>query len=649
MELAPPTPVAEPPPSFRRQPFWLLVLAILVGWQGWMTLQLFGPDRPWQRLLDEQPVLSGRHPLHLYHGFLGAAGFWQRGALSCYDPFFQAGYPKTPVFDGGSRPAELFLGLAGGGYSPRAYKIGLAVVCCLIPLLLVLAARGAGLGPGAACLAGALGMLIWWGDPCQKLLNAGDLDLLLSVFSALVHLGLLLWFHRLPNLAAWTGLLLSGCVGWFAQPLLFTLLLVPMLLVYYHGVGVRHRFGWHLALLAGLVGGLALNTFWLIDWVEYWWLRVPLPNGERLLAHRTFESFWMCSLWGCSADRGLALLLFVSGGLGITIYALQRERVTARLFALGTGGLLLLALAGTAWEPLGRLGAPQLLMPSLFFAVLPAVHAWHWLGERLAVWTGAGWRAAALTAGLLIGVGWLLRADLATLTARLDGTVPLTIGLNDDRQALLGALRQHTTSEARILWEDRRKPATGSLWTALLPLWTQRAFIGGLDPEATMEHGAISLVERQLAGRPLADWNNADIELYCRRYNLGWVVCWSPAAVDRLNAWCQSGLAQRAAVMPLDGETAYLYTLNRPRNFVLKGQARWLTADCRRIVLGDVVPEDGRVVLSLHYQAGIQISPSQVRLEREPDPHDPIPLVRLRMAGPVTRITLSWEGGRGEE
>ncbi|MBL8794930.1 MAG: hypothetical protein JNM56_13560 [Planctomycetia bacterium] len=614
-----------------------------------MTLQLFGPNQPWQRLLDDQPVLSGRHPLHLYHGFLGAAGFWQRGGLSCYDPHFQAGYPKTPVFDGGSRPAELFLGLAGGGYSPRAYKLGLAVVCCLVPLLLVLSARGAGLGPGAACLAGALGMLIWWGDPCQKLLHAGDLDLLLCVFSALVHVGLLLWFHRLPNLAAWFGLLLSGCVGWFAQPLLFTLLLVPLLLVYYHSVGVRHGLGWHLALLVGLVGGLTLNAFWLIDWVEYWWLRVPLPSGERLLVHRTIEAFWSCSLWGGSADRALTVLLIVSGGMGVVIFAHCRERVRARLFALGMGGLLVLALAGTAWEPLGRVGAPQLLMPALFFAVLPAVHAWQCLGNRLAHWIGGVGRAALLLIVVLALGGWLLRADLTTLTARLDGTAPLTVGLDPERQSLLALLQQQTTPEARILWEDRRKPVCGSLWTALLPLWTQRAFVGGLDPDATMEHGAISLVERQLAGRPLSDWSDADLELYCRRYNLGWVVCWSPAAIARLDAWSQAGLARRTASVPLDGATAHLYRLSRPHSFVLKGQARWLVADCRRIVLGDVVPDDGRVVLSLHYQAGIQAAPSQVQVEREPDPHDPIPLVRLRLNGPVSRITLSWEGSRVNE
>src|SRR5262245_59473041 len=166
----------------------------LVAWQGWMTLTLFGSDRPWQRLLDDQPIISGRHPLHLYHGYLGASSFYEHGTLCCYDPGFQAGYPKTPVFDNASRPAELFLILAGGAYRPAAYKLGLAAFCLAVPLLLLLAARGAGLDRGTSCLAVALGMLVWWGAPCQSALAGGDLDLMLAALAVLAQAGLLVRF-----------------------------------------------------------------------------------------------------------------------------------------------------------------------------------------------------------------------------------------------------------------------------------------------------------------------------------------------------------------------------------------------------------------------------------------------------------------------
>ena len=159
--LEPPTNGAPPPRT--RQPS-----AVVAGvprprrraglddaWPVW-------PGHTADRLLDDQPVLSGRHPLHLYHGLLGARSFLNRGTLSCYDPAFQAGYPKTPVFDDGSRPAEMLLALAGGRYRPSVYKLGVAGLCLLAPCVFAGAARGGaeplprlpGLRPGDARLVG---------------------------------------------------------------------------------------------------------------------------------------------------------------------------------------------------------------------------------------------------------------------------------------------------------------------------------------------------------------------------------------------------------------------------------------------------------------------------------------------------------------
>ena len=156
------------PSVFWDHPFWNVILLGLVIWQGWMTLTLFGTDRPWEHLFSSEPIVSGKHPLHLYHGYLGAYSFYATGSLCCYDPNFQAGYPKTPVFDGGSRPGELFLILAGGYYRPVAYKIGLALCCLAVPLLLSLGARAAGLSRGAATLSTLVGLMIWWGTPCRE-------------------------------------------------------------------------------------------------------------------------------------------------------------------------------------------------------------------------------------------------------------------------------------------------------------------------------------------------------------------------------------------------------------------------------------------------------------------------------------------------
>src|SRR5262249_42133433 len=141
------------------------------------------------------------------------------------------------------------------------------------------------------------------------------LDLLLATLAALVQSSLLIRFHRLPGLVVWLGLLASGYVGWFAHPT-FCFALVPLALLYYLSIGARHRLAWHLALLLGLAGAVAVNAYWLTDWVGYWWLRVPLRLEARLLAHRTAGTIWEAPLWGPAPDRLLAvglLLLAVAG------------------------------------------------------------------------------------------------------------------------------------------------------------------------------------------------------------------------------------------------------------------------------------------------------------------------------------------------
>ena len=93
-----------------------------------------------------------------------------------------------------------------------------------------------------------------------------------------------------------------------------------------------------------------------------------------------------------------------------------------------------------------------------------------------------------------------------------------------------------------------------------------------------------------------------------------------------------------------------LYRIRRHLSYALFGSARWLSADASRIDLGDVVPErrhpedgTGEVVLSLHYQAGMRVAPSRVRLEPTVDPSEPIPFVRLRVAEPVARVSITWD------
>jgi hypothetical protein len=231
---------------------------------------------------------------------------------------------------------------------------------------------------------------------------------------------------------------------------------------------------------------------------------------------------------------------------------------------------------------------------------------------------------------------------IAAYASRCSRAQPLEIGLGADREALLAALQEHTTSEARIVWEDRPTTGGGARWTPLLAHWTDRAYLGGLDPQPGIEHAHAAFQDQVLAGRLISDWTDAQLDDFACRYNVGWFVCWSHRAVERLSNWKSAHLL--ATLADREGERR-LFAVRRTASFALKGsQARLLHADCQHIVLGDLAPNvNGEVVLSLHYQSGLRVAPSRVHLERELDPRDPIPFVRLRLPGPVMRVTLTWE------
>jgi hypothetical protein len=617
-----------------------LPLLGLLAWHGWMILNLLGAADHWERLVDDRPVISGRHALHLYHGWRTAQAFRLQGTVCCFDPSFQAGYPITPVFDDGARPAALFLTLAGGDFRPGAYKLGLALCCFVGPLLIFLAGRGTGLGVGANTVAVAASLLVWWSSPCRQLLEAGDLGFLLSGLAVVAGAGTMIHYHRIPGLSSWLGVVFSGCVGWFGQPLLFIAFL-PLAFIYYLSVGTKHRLGWHVALLCAFAAPLAVHSFWMYDWLSYWWIRASLQGDLQVLAHSTFHTLWTAPFWGSGAERILAGVVLVLAMIGLGVLNETNNRPAARVFGLGVIGFTALALAGAAWEPLARLGATKLLVVALWCAAIPAAYGLAQAAWFLVELCGGRLRAVAV-AGCLAGIAFAFTApSVGAFAAGYTVTPPLAIGLTAEQLGWVKAIQENTTVAARILWEEDSEEEPGAGWTALLPALTGRYFIGGLDANASIEHDYARLCGHCLAGRPLEGWCEAELCDFYRRYNIGWVIC-RPASAHK----CLKDYHEAQPVLFVDAAAPrYLYQLI-PKSYVLRGEARLLEADARHIVLADVVPVNGQVVLSFHYQAGMCVSPGRVQIEKECDARDPIDFIRLKLDRPVARVTITWHPER---
>lgn len=625
--------VKPSPMGFLRCPFWALVLLALLAWQTSTTITLFSPDRSLQTLLDDQPILNGLHPLHLYHGLLGAQSWREGGYGSCYDPAFQAGYPKTPVFDSGSRPGELFLLLGHGRQA--AYKIGLAICCALVPLVFATSARLLGLGPAASCVSSLLGILLWWSSPVQQILEHGQLDWLMAGLTLILHASFVVRFHRGSCPFIWLGMLSTAALGWFTHPILwlgFGLLFLPFLFC----VATNCCVSWNSALFLSWIGGFALNFRWLRDWARNYWIQMPSP----LSASQTWDgnlAKWFTIDLGGKPERMLAIFLLGAGLLGVFGFLVRRRWAIGLTFGATAIVLPALSLGTRFWKPLDVAGLANLFVLACAFAIVPCAAACRDVCELLGIVTRHPIRGKAITVALVAaGICWF-QADIATLVQHSRQATPLHIGFTTDQLAIMRIVRASTRPDARILWEERPDHPMPT-WSALLPQYTGRAFLGGLGPDALVDHSYARLTATELANRKLNDWTDAELAEFCTRYNIGYVVCWTPEVVNRFRSWPVTRQAEPVS----ECGAGWLMSLDRPTSYVLKGKASISQFDSDRIVLSNVEPEDGVVVLSLHYQNGLHISPRQVRAEREPDPDDPIPRLRLRIPSPVRRITLTW-------
>jgi hypothetical protein len=600
--------------------WWLVAGGVVLVGHGVAAAQLFGG---WAGLGDERPVLSGRHALHQYHAVLGAARLWQAGQNVCYDPAFEAGYPKTPVFDEGCRLAEVWYWLAGGEYAAGVYKWGVWALVAVIPVAAALALWGAGGSPAGMVAAAVLASVWTWSAPVQLLLASGLIDGLAAGLAALVFVPHLVRFSQTLDVEAWLLSAAAAVVIWYCQPLLWVPLGV-FVFVHYQAMAPQRGLAWHLAYVGIACVGIVPNAWWLADWGKYWWLR-PAWEGEGVGA--------ALAGWSWGGVPGGSVV--AAGGL-LAALAGWANRWRCGSMIAWTGSLTALAARSFSTGPwLDAAGQRSLEVLSLAWGLFGLMGLFETAYRR-----GGGFFSLALAGYVaLLALPFVGSSQVADTWWPEPASSSLRLGWTPVEEELLGQLRQQTQPSARILWEEREREADTA--SALLPLATQRWYIGGLH--ACLEHRYCVLRAGSWLGRPLRHWTDAELEQWLRWFNIGWVVARSDESLRRWQRYPGARLLWQRQ----DGQGPLaLLEMPRPHSYLLAGRAEKVWGDCDRIVLEEVVPdEQGAVVLSLHYLPGLRVSPSYVRLERAPEPQGrtAVDLIRLHLPAPVPRIRLSWD------
>ncbi len=654
----------------KRRWIWALLAACTCAWHFRETLALF-PSRA--ALVDDRPVISVDHAIHLYHGYLGARFLARHGTSWGYDPFFMAGYPKTPVYDSSSGPAELFELAAGARYSPRAYKIGITALVALVPLVVVAAARAAGVAPAGATAALVWTVAYWWVGFPAMLVRTGLVAFVWASALAVLAVALLVRFGTRPSRLG--GLALAAVLALGIQAhATFALLVFGPAAVCYAVALARRSWRWHVAFGGVVAAALAVTWFW-------WWplLRfLPMKTPSVLFMKDERWGFVWDYYW--LADARIPLLLVLFGGIGLA----QAWRSGARLCVAAIGMLILvlsaLTFAGSMWRPTLHLEPLRFQVPLALAWCIPAgqglVTALAWWDVRPVGWSRRTARACLRLAVLVLLVcavtrpprwWWRPAPPMAVASTwrvalgRLRDARPLAVGLRPEMLELVAWIRAHTDSSARILLEDQLRlwessEAESLHWTPLLPLLTDREFLGGLYHLAFIPHHRAELGDWQLGGRRIWEWSDEELRAFCERYNIGWVITWSraspwkgepgPLASDRFD---ELPFCERIATLPRhstrpDENAYFVFRVRRDRSYFERGTGRVVARDYNRIELGDLVPDDGQIVLRYHWQSGF-VSDPPLALEPADEPGDPVGFVRIRLDRPLPELRV-WNGYR---
>jgi hypothetical protein len=239
---------------------------------------------------------------------------------------------------------------------------------------------------------------------------------------------------------------------------------------------------------------------------------------------------------------------------------------------------------------------------------------------------------------------------------RLATARPLAVGLREPMWQLIRWIKANTDNTARIMIEDQlrlweRTEPESLHWTPLLPVLTGRQYVGGLYQCAFIKHHFVSFGDWHLAGRHIRDWSAEELQRFLRRYNVGWIITWSRASVRKeggrplsTDVFAAMPFCSLVAELPRltgrpDENRYFVFKVSAPPGFFLRGRGRVLRVDYDLIELAELVPQEGLIVISYHWQDGLEAEP-QVQLTAVRVGDDPVGFIAIKTQRPLDRLRI---------
>lgn len=608
--------------------YWLLrTLALsLVVVHAVLTWEFFGGN--FDALLEEVPLVEGQHSRLIYYGSQVAKTIREEGlTASTYDYHYQAGLTISPWNTSECRLA-IIAHLLSPEFPLAAYKVLLLLMWLSLPWSLWIMCRVGNLGSGAISGAQLLFLGCAWSPWGVQLLRQGELDVIIGTASMGLALAQMVRMYARPRWWTLPGLFGTTATAIYFWPAILLLLLICFIL--FLGL-LAGRLHWHrfAGLIFAFLAALAVNSLWIWDCWHTWWM---LADRELILSNSMEEFF------NIKANLQLMLwpgLLLVIGFLGTKTL---QPGIGGRSALVWSFGIVLTTAAA-------------LLPQEIQTLHLDKVHGWWWCAvwlatipvgkliatmlEYLSKILGGYQQSLIVLTVLTVTAVFLFREELIQGFAQIDSLGRLKLKPSDELAQTVDRLKQHTTMDARILWEETRENAA---WSPLVAGCAERALVGGLGraESVLIEPLQVRMVNGMFLSKPIDQWSTTDLEAFSRDWNIGWIAAFNAASAQR---WMSLPGSVIVSDLPQQGK---LIRLARTVDYMREGQARISFEGSRRITFTQLQPVNGQMVISLHYHTPMRSLNSKAKLETWPQPFDGVPMLRIRMTEPMERLTIEW-------
>lgn len=589
---------------------------------------------PLSGLFNNQPIIEQDWGLHFHH-LNSMEIFWRQDRVFWgYNPFFMAGYPSNTIQDLSIKFFEFAaLGLASLGLAPiQWFKISAFLAMAAVPWLMYFAARNlffdrGDIKNGAALVAALLGTAYWWNSFPREMFFYGMVGYAPASYASVLGVTLLYRIARTQSL--WT----IAHFGWLALALVILplhvqsiVLLLPAtvaLLVVPGNIFRRNLVIWTVA--AAALSVLA-NLPWLATAFNHRSDDVASAIVDQLPLFTSSDPFTFVKdylgpggFWTFRpsfAEKGFRLMLLLLGAWGTWRLMRDENRAAGIMLASAAVFLFLLAYFGSliplirSWQPL-RFKVPL----DLFLALAASFVVARELGHR-----SQKTRSYFLP---IVGTCGLLAFMLNLFETESRSTMLLRTRLRPELNAIVEWIKKEAPVEGRVLFEESGDETgfvyDGMYLSAFIPYWTGRELIGGPINLYNDRHHFAEFHSGKFLKKDIERLTDDAIRNYFRLYNIGAVVAFHPASVQRLQSV--------PGLVTLDRRIGpvHLMRVNQPLSWFLQGEGK-VKASLNRLELSELKGKE--IILKYHWTEGLSASPP-ARITPIKVYDDPIPFIKI--------------------